>query len=814
LNQSIQLCQQALDITPQNHPDRAIRLLHLADAYQRDNDRGGSHQTIQLFQQALDITPQNHPDRVFRLRRLAYAYQDNKSIDLTESIDIFQQALNMTPENHSERATRLQDLADAYNLQFQQTAIITHLNQSIQFRQQALDITPKNDSNRVYELQTLADAFFDRFEETQSMIDFDQYVQLSQQILDITPENNISYNERLKSLARAYKDRFEETNIISDLSLYIQHYQKFLDITAEPDLNRASWLQDLASAYKHRFQRTECIIDMEQSIRLGQEALEHSNSDVEIRLSAGIELLKSCAEVKSWSQAYQAASRTVSLITLLAPRFDENLEKQHSLTETFGLASDAAAVALMAEKQPYEAIQLLDLGRGVIIGLLNELRSDISDLQQKHPQLAEEFIRLRDQLDAPTDFTFHAHPRYYASMLLEQKIEAIRKLPHFDRFLLAPSIDELRAAAASGPIVIINVSNYRCDALIIENSEIRSLRLPGLNSEDVRTRAEALTNPSLLDVELLEWLWDTVTEPVLDALGFTDTPRGCWPRMWWIPTGPLAKFPMHAAGYHSSSNTVLDRVISSYSSSVKTFVQSHQTHTRPKGSRRPKKVVLVGMQDLPHVTQEIDELEDLCGSMQLQVLKPRPYRNDVLAALDDCEIFHFAGHGSTDLSNPSASGLIMSDKPLTVASLFEINLHTRQPFLAYLSACGTGQIEHKELIDEGLHLIAACQLAGFQHVIGTLWRVNDEFCAKMATMTYEWMRAQGISDASISEGLHHASRRLRGRWVTENATRASRQIATEQWRSNQGKVRGRAPRDIKSCDDTPLYWVPYVHFGV
>lgn len=66
------------------------------------------------------------------------------------------------------------------------------------------------------------------------------------------------------------------------------------------------------------------------------------------------------------------------------------------LIEVSGLGSEAAAIALMAEKSTYEAIRLLELGRGVIIGSLNDIRADISDLQDKYPRLAEEFINLQD----------------------------------------------------------------------------------------------------------------------------------------------------------------------------------------------------------------------------------------------------------------------------------------------------------------------------------------------------------------------------------------------------------------------------------
>lgn len=149
--------------------------------------------------------------------------------------------------------------------------------------------------------------------------------------------------------------------------------------------------------------------------------------------------------------------------------------------------------------------------------------------------------------------------------------------------------------------------------------------------------------------------------------------------------------------------------------------------------------VVVGMEVTPRlknltfVREEISSLEPLFGSMKLQVSRPLPTQEDVLLALRDCKIFHFAGHGLTSPLNPSKNCLLLEDweqKPLTVQSLFDTNFYGQKPkpILAYLSACGTGRIENDELLDEGLHLISACQLAGFRHLIGTLWEVNDKSC--------------------------------------------------------------------------------------
>jgi CHAT domain-containing protein len=229
-----------------------------------------------------------------------------------------------------------------------------------------------------------------------------------------------------------------------------------------------------------------------------------------------------------------------------------------------------------------------------------------------------------------------------------------------------------------------------------------------------------------------------------------------------------------------------------------------------------------GLRDLPFVPLEMDKLERLCGLLQVQICEPQPCREDVLSALNDCVIFHFAGHGETDPRDPSKSSLVLDDGPLAVADLFETNLHSRKPFLAYLSACGTGQIKHDALIDEALHLIAAYQITGFRHVIGTLWEVNDKTCVEAANILYSCVQERNMTDDSVSEGLHRASIKLRERWVSDNTTRAANRIAvlqdedglmtTKQIRSCQGEVRD--SRTAELYEEPPLNWVPYVHFGI
>jgi CHAT domain-containing protein len=167
-----------------------------------------------------------------------------------------------------------------------------------------------------------------------------------------------------------------------------------------------------------------------------------------------------------------------------------------------------------------------------------------------------------------------------------------------------------------------------------------------------------------------------------------------------------------------------------------------------------------------------------------------------------CKIFHFAGHGRSDPLDPSRSCLLLEDwkeSPLTVGDLRDYKIQESSPFLGYLSACSTSANKVGRLVDEGIHLASAFQLAGFRHVIGTLWEVSDSHCVDVARVVYETIRDEGMTDKAVCQGLHLAIKALRDRDVS--MLKAAR----------DGEV---VHTNGKSAVHIPSYWVPYVHFGV
>jgi hypothetical protein len=378
------------------------------------------------------------------------------------------------------------------------------------------------------------------------------------------------------------------------------------------------------------------------------------------------------------------------------------------------------------------------------------------------------------------------------------------KLPGFDGFLSPPSQGELAAAAAQGPIAVVSVSEFGSYALLVTSEgACDPVPLPRLTPESLRERADAYfvalagvasgaagpggqTSAERRIADTLGWLWDAVTGPVLDRLGIVAPPaRGQpWPRMWWCVSGLLTFLPLHAAGHHhtrfdAAPDTVIDRVKSSYTPTVRALAHARRAH--PIGGNYGGGdglggggVVVVAMphtpgaSDLPGAQAEAAELRRLLGGRVTVLTGSQATYEAVLAALPGGRWAHFACHATADVANPSAGGLLLADhrtRPLTVVDVARLRLDDAE--LAFLSACATAR--PGRLPDEAIHLASAFQLAGYRHVIGTLWPIGDRHAADIATDVYTTV----AETHDIAGAVHDASRRLRNKWMDQPSVWAS-----------------------------------------
>jgi CHAT domain-containing protein len=249
--------------------------------------------------------------------------------------------------------------------------------------------------------------------------------------------------------------------------------------------------------------------------------------------------------------------------------------------------------------------------------------------------------------------------------------------------------------------------------------------------------------------DVLAWIWQAITEPVLTVLQHTTTPVADidnWPLIWWCPVGPMMVLPLHAAGRHprtsaqyaamgeqaAIADSVAGRVVSSYTTTLTALTQAHARRTRG-----PVRQLVVGVPDAAgqtHLAAVSGELEVVSGYLhspaQATHLLGRAATHDaVLKALPEHSWLHLSCHAVQDPTDASRSAFLMHDRPLTLAELAALSLADVD--LAYLAACQTaaGDIQ---LLDEARHLAAALQFIGYRHVLATLWSIADVDAPGMA----------------------------------------------------------------------------------
>jgi hypothetical protein len=336
--------------------------------------------------------------------------------------------------------------------------------------------------------------------------------------------------------------------------------------------------------------------------------------------------------------------------------------------------------------------------------------------------------------------------------------------------------------------VAVAVSDFGSYALLVTNGGVDTVPLPSLSPQKVYDQVVAFLS-ALADtstagqarlVEILGWLWDTLAGPILDRLHLTGPPADGepWPRLWWCTSGLLSFLPVHAAGRHDTRfirtpATVLDRVISSYTPTIRALAHARRIAADDGrvqlGSGRLVAVALPqtpGASDLPGALAETTAVQARFSGQVDALTGGQATRRAVLDRLPAGRWAHFACHGTANLADPSRSGLLLADGTLTVSDVARLRLADAQ--LAYLSACETARPGGR-LTDEAIHLASAFQLAGYQHVIATLWPIGDQAAVAIAADAYTALTATG----DVAAAVHTTTRRWRRRMPHTPAVWAS-----------------------------------------
>ncbi|MFG3496772.1 CHAT domain-containing protein [Streptomyces sp. NPDC047886] len=801
---------------------------------------------VDALRGAVRTVPEDAPARMNFLLQLARAlevrYESTEALtDLDEAVETSRTALRIASDEPPHLADHLAQLGGALMMRYERTGAVRDLEEAVERGRAALRALPDGWPHAAPHLSSLAAALRARFAHTEASADLDEAVELSRAAVRILPGHYPPGDHALYrfSLAGTLLTRAEHAPAQADLDEAVELLEAALDATSGDHLHRTVYLTHLGRALILRSEHSGTAEDRERALVVVRQVAEDATTPPRFRIATARTVAQMIA-VSDPAQAAALLERAVQALPEVASRRLERGDQQHALAGlAAGLAADAAALALAdttheAPDRAVRALRLAEAGRTVLLSQALDTRSDLTDLRDRHPDLAARFLELRASLDqdvatAPpavggTRGSGGQRERHRLAAEFAALLKRIRNCEGFAGFGLPPTLDELLAEAALGPVVTFNVSRYRGDALLLTPDGVTSCPLPRLTQDAVVHQAEtfyqaleAATAPDRDRVAaqrtlrgVLEWLWDAAAQPALSAL--TDLGHAIppahdgepLPRVWWSPGGLLGLLPLHAAGFHTDTGTsprrrtVMDRVVSSYTPTVRML--RHARRPRPATRDDARSLIVAvpaapGLDRLRYVPEEARRIRALLPQ-PLQLTAPEadadgahhvpgddiPTTATVLARLPECSIAHFACHGATDRTDPSRSRLFLHDNatspPLTVSALARVDLERAR--LAYLSACSTADPGNAELLDEAIHLTSGFQVAGFRHVVGTLWPIDDRVAAEIAESFYRHLStgtpgtpgacgASPVAPGSIDPdraalALHHAVRAVRDRY--------------------------------------------------
>lgn len=472
--------------------------------------------------------------------------------------------------------------------------------------------------------------------------------------------------------------------------------------------------------------------------------------------------------------------------------------KAHAL-RYYGLPRLAAAAALEAGKDAFTALCILEEGRditGYSPAISEQVQGNVNNVDASHGN--NQYLQLRRQLEAAIK-----QQRPYS-----ERQAAMRSVRAFEESADSPhhlTLQAVTGLATAGPIVVLNITDVRSDAIVITHDGVEAIFLPNLMEDSIgelsweiqrrlakeEWESQEKENKAKLEIrdmlnQLLESLWRNGIKTILDSLGYVHQTDGVesWPRVCWIPTGVLSLYPIGAAGLGlGKKGNAYNRVISTYAPSIKALMR---TTERPTGRSRPAydtgvSTLVLEMVDTegtppdglwinpedapiqkpwPRLQNSEEEAKIVQQHFPSAVTKFEPTTEEVLKSIRQAySIVHFSCHGHVNYIDPTESMLLFKGwkgDPLTVGRIGDLNIDSD---LAFLSACFTANGGIEGVQDEPKHMTASLHAAGFRNVVGSLWYVSQEHAMLFVKAFYQYLAAHSagaVTSRSVAEATHVA----------------------------------------------------------
>ncbi|KAJ7084108.1 CHAT domain-containing protein [Mycena epipterygia] len=833
LNKSIMVKEDAVQLTPDGHPDKPERLNNLGNSlfrrFEQLGDLSDLNKSIMRFEDVVQLTPHGHPDKPAMLNNLGNSLLGHFErlgdlSDLNKSIMMFEDAVQLTPDGHPDKPGRLNNLGNSLLGRFERLGDLSDLNKSIMMNEDAVQLTPHGHPIKPTMLNNLGNSLLGRFERLGDLSDLNKSIMMEEDAVQLTPDGHPDKPRRLNNLGNSLSRHFERLGDLSDLnkSISIMMKEDAVRLTPDGHSDKPGRLNNLGHSLLSRFERLGDINDSEQLLLHYTSAACSATGPASIRFDAAKNWAKH-AHIHQPSSILSAYTTAIELLPELAWLGLSITDRHHHISRAGQVVRDAASAAIVVHDYQ-KAVEWLEQGRSVIWGQVLNLHTPVDELRKSHPGLADQLVSLSTSLESagtqsnavgdaikPQSVQSIAQQSHDLALKRGHVLQQIRELPGFERFLLSKPFSELLLAAKMGPVAIVNISEYGCDALILMPDladEVIHVPLSDFSIQEAQALAESLASivgttgrSDRLTISregdmarddifphILSELWVKIVRPVLNAVAIMTPVSHNLGRIWWCPTGPLAFLPIHAAGLYGENQAfgskLSDFLISSYTPSLTALIQGFCPQSGLQADLQLLAVTqpsAYGQGHIPGTQEEIKSIEQHAkDKVPVQWLdQDMATIEKVQEGMKNSRWVHFACHGVQSTSPTESALLLAGSSRLTLSNIIELSLPNAD--LAFLSACQTAT-GSKKLQDESVHLAAGMLLAGYRGVIGTMWSIMDNDAPQVAGDVYAHLLEASPPDPTrAAQVLHLAIQKLR-----------------EQ------------PGAKKSF----LHWVPFIHFGV
>ena len=796
--------------------DRGTRAIRQAEA---DSDRFGTELAINELSDAVRLAEDDPPVQAAYLNNLSYAWSVKFDLtghlaDLDEAITVTRRSLAILPPDHPSRGVVLNGLGAMLLTRSERGGDSGDLDSSVEALREARDAMDPASHCAPANLSNLGAALLDLFNRDRRRPDLDEAITILRQALELFPGDAPGRSAAETNLANALLERSHHGSTpVPDLDEAISLLRAAFSRLGPTDIARPRVAVNLSNGLRRRYRLAADPADALDAARVLRDAMavlspaDHWHGVLAAQLSDAAALLSEGHE--SSGPGVPRASRAPAAP---GPRPDgpDSLDAETLRAQVREAIPDRPPSTGDLVSWAYANA---DAGRAA--GSIRELRkaafsADASVMQQLNaanawariasatdpaqaltayrtalarvPELGGEHLDAKSRVMAFAEFNGLASEAAALAVELGNLEEAVGLLEENRNLWRAvaagstgsaehasgrPDPAALRAAAADGPVVILNPATRRNDALIVTRDDIMAVPfdVPILDLRERVSDFGAWASEVHLDhfdhvlLDTLSWMTEAVTAPVLEQLRISGSER----RLWWCPASMLSVLPWHA--------TALDDVVSSYTPSLRSLLAARSARDKHRAPvAEPPRVLSVGvaqalgLDPLPQAAGEANEVATYFRGEPTVLLDAEATRDRVLAQIPQASWLHLACHASQSFYDPLDGFIALSDGQITVADLMMLSVPDGE--FAFLAACETSQVNGRTT-DETITVATALHEAGYRSVIATGWTIGDAIAQRVTRLVYQDITGARPDASRAALALHRAARRLRADWPQE-----------------------------------------------